>query len=156
MTERNDLLRSLLDRSEIGEVLVRYGTALDTRDAALLESCFTADAILEFDALPVATRDQFVERCQNLDRFTATQHIVANIAVRLDGDTAESTAYAHAMHVWAEDGGRETYLLAGTYTDRWMRTPDGWRIAHRRFRGSWATKSVDVLSPTYHRQAPGT
>lgn len=151
-----DPLQALLDRAEIHDVLVRYGTALDTRDAELLASCFTADAVLEFDELPVATRDRFVERAGNLARFAATQHIVANIAVRLSADTAESTAYAHATHVWGEDGGRETYLLAGTYTDRWTRTPEGWKIAHRRFTGSWATKGVDVLSPTYHRQAPGT
>jgi ketosteroid isomerase-like protein len=140
-----DAQRQIADRLAIERLLISYGIALDTRDSKLLATCFTADAVLEYDAAPPATRAEFVERARGLTKFVATQHVVSNIAVRLDGDRARASSYAHAMHVRGESGGRETYLMGGTYTDILARTPDGWRIRHRRFVCGWAAKQLDVL-----------
>jgi hypothetical protein len=138
--------REIADRFEIEALLLRYGRALDARDSVLLDSCFSADAVLEYDAAPPATRAQFVERAKGLTKFTVTQHVVANISVHLDGDNAHATSYAHAQHVRGEAEGRETYLMGGTYTDDLERTPQGWRISHRRFVCGWAVKQPDVLA----------
>ena len=139
-------VREIADRLDIEALLLRYGRALDTRDSELLESCFSADAVLEYDAAGPATRAQFVERAKGLAKFTVTQHVVTNISVRLDGDHARATSYAHAQHVRGEAGGRETYLMGGTYTDDLERTPQGWRISRRRFACGWAAKRFDVLA----------
>jgi hypothetical protein len=135
----------LADRLAIEALLLRYGSALDGRDSALLESCFSDDAVLEYDAAAPATRAQFVERAKGLKKFIVTQHVVANVSVRLDGDRAHATSYAHAQHVRGESEGRETYLMGGTYIDDLVRTPEGWRISHRRFVCDWAAKQADVL-----------
>jgi SnoaL-like domain len=137
-------MRAIADRLEIEALLLRYGTALDTFDSGLLESCFSADAVLEYDAAPPATRAEFVQRAKGLRRFAVSQHVVTNIVVKIDGDRAWSICYAHAQNVRGEHEGRETYLLAGTYTDTLTRTPAGWRITHRRFVCTYATKSTDV------------
>lgn len=141
-----DARRILVDRLEIEALLIRYGTALDTRDSALLASCFSEDAVLNYDAAPPATRDAFVERAKGLKRLAVTQHVVANITVDLDGDRANATSYAHAQHVRGESEGREAYLMGGTYTDALARTPDGWRITRRRFICRWAAKQADVVA----------
>lgn len=138
----------LADRMAIEALLMRYGTALDTRDSALLATCFSDDAVLEYDAAPPATRQEFIGRATGLRRFVATQHVVSNIAITLDGDRAQATSYAHAMHARGETDGRETYLMGGTYTDVLARTPDGWRITRRRFVCGWAAKQQDVLART--------
>ncbi len=39
---RDKDLKHLVDRAEISDVVHRYATAIDRRDWALLESCFTA------------------------------------------------------------------------------------------------------------------
>ena len=139
-------ISEIADRLEIEALLLRYGTALDSRDSALLETCFSDDAVLEYDAAPPATRDQFVARAKGLAKFVVTQHIVTNVSVSIDGDTARSTCYAHAQHVRGPAEGRETYLMGGTYTDDLVRGPEGWRIARRRFACGWAAKQVDVAA----------
>lgn len=141
-------IEAIAGQLEIQALLIRYGTALDTRDSALLETCFTEDAILEYDAAAPATRAEFVERAKGLRRFAVTQHVVTSIAVRIDGDRAAATCYAHAQHVRGEHEGRETYLMGGTYTDELIRTPNGWRIARRRFVCTLAVKDTDVLTLT--------
>lgn len=137
--------RQLADRSAIERLLISYAIALDTRDFEMLATCFSTDAVLEYDAAPPATRAEFVERARGLTKFVATQHVVSNIAVRITGDSAWASSYAHAMHVRGESGGRETYLMGGKYTDVLARTPDGWRITRRRFVCGWAAKQLDVL-----------
>jgi hypothetical protein len=41
--------------------------------------------------------------------------------------------------------GGDNYIVAGTYSDRHVRTPDGWRIAHRRLDVSWTDANPAVL-----------
>ncbi len=136
----------IADRLAIEALLLRYGTALDSRDPAMLETCFSDDAVLEYDAAPAATRAEFVARAKGLTKFVVTQHIVTNVSVSIDGDTAHATCYAHAQHVRGETEGRESYLMGGTYTDDLVRTPDGWRISRRRFVCGWAAKQTDVVA----------
>jgi 3-phenylpropionate/cinnamic acid dioxygenase small subunit len=141
-------LQALADRLDITDVLMRYATAMDTRDYVLLRSCFTDDATLEYD-LATSSPAEFVERVTPLARFEATQHMVTNVRIELDGDHARTTSYAHAMHVRGESAGRETYLMAGTYTDEFVRDIAGWRICRRRFVCSWAQTGTDIMTPTH-------
>jgi len=144
-------IQVIADRLEIGDVLVRYGTALDTGDSALLESCFCPGAVLEFDNAPATTPGGFAERARRLRDLAATQHIITNISADLDGDRATSTSYVLAMQVWGAAEGRETLLTGGSYADALVRTPAGWRIAHRRFTSLWAVRGTDVMTPAHDK-----
>ncbi len=138
-------VQTLADRLEIHDVLIRYSTALDTRDWKLLWSVFSDDAVLDYDEAPPASVAEFAERAQKgIGDLPATQHTVTNISVELDGDRARSRCYASAMHVRGEE--RATYLLGGVYLDELVRTPDGWRISHRNFTSTWATLDVNRRS----------
>lgn len=148
-------VQAVIDRLEVSDVLVRYCTALDTHDPDLLESCFSTDAVLEYDAAPAATPAEFAERAKRLRSLAATQHILANIAVDLDGDRATSTAYVLAMQARGPAEGRETLLTGGSYADRLVRTSAGWRITRRRFTSLWAVRGTDVMTPTHDKLAVG-
>jgi len=125
----------IADRLTISDVLVRYATAQDTRDWVLLASCFTDDATLDYDTSGVFDRQHFLEHCEaGLAPMKATQHYVTNHVVDVNGDRARSTSYVLAQHVRADD---VTFTLGGVYHDELVRTPDGWRIARRRFVTSW-------------------
>lgn len=56
-----------------------------------------------------------------------SQHICANIVVEVESDTAAS-AYSVILLFTAKDAP----LLVGSYRDRFVLTPDGWRFAERR------------------------
>ena len=47
-----DYPQELSDRAEIHDVIVRYGWAIDTKDWALLDTCFTDDAHVDYSSNP--------------------------------------------------------------------------------------------------------
>ena len=76
--------------------------------------------------------DGIVDRARGaLDALDASQHLLGNIVVEVDGDTAQSVCYFQAQHLRAGALGGDTYIIAGSYTDRLVRTPQGWRISER-------------------------
>lgn len=142
-----DDLRDLRDRIEIGELLARYATALDERGWDLLGDVFLPDATCDFGALG---RPRGVAEITALVRDTigdldATQHLIGNVVVRVDGDEATADCYLISQHVRAGTPGGEHYLLGGRYADRVVRTPAGWRIAHRTLHRMWTTGNRDVV-----------
>jgi hypothetical protein len=60
--------------------------------------------------------------------------LLGNVIVEIDsadGDAARSVCYFQAQHVRKGASGGDTYIIAGSYTDRLTRTADGWKIAER-------------------------
>jgi len=140
-------LEEVRDRLEIGELLARYSTALDDRRWDLLAEVFTPDAECDYGALG---RPRGVEEITSLIRGTigdldATQHLVGNVVVAVDGDAGTADCYLISQHIRAGAPGGEHYLLGGRYSDRVVRTPDGWRIAHRTLHRMWTTGNRDVV-----------
>ena len=72
-----------------------------------------------------------------LTPLSATQHLISNVVVRLDGDRAESSCYLQAQHVKTGTAGGDNFIIAGRYDDQLVRTPDGWRIRERRLQAMW-------------------
>jgi 3-phenylpropionate/cinnamic acid dioxygenase small subunit len=125
-------VQRLIDRQEIADLCVRYTFALDTKDWALFESCFTdAPAFVHpggrlegFEAILARSRGA-------LESLDSSQHLLGNVVAEVDGDTARATSYFQAQHVRIGTPGGETYIVAGSYTDTLARTPAGWKIAER-------------------------
>ena len=63
--------------------------------------------------------------------LTATQHLLGNVVVETNGDTARSVCYFQAQHVSTGTPGGETYIIAGRYADALTRTAGGWKITER-------------------------
>ncbi len=124
--------QELLDKQEIAELCVRYTTALDTKDWALLESCFTDSPSFVHPGGSLRGFDEILARTSAaLNPLDVTQHLLGNITVEVAGATAHSTCYFQAQHVRAGTSGGDLYLIAGRYADTLERTPAGWRIAER-------------------------
>jgi hypothetical protein len=125
----DDTLRDVLDRREIDDLLIRYATAVDSRDWALLDSVFTPDACLDYRSAG-GIRGTFTEARQWLSEvlplFTMTQHLVVNRSVEIDqgGEAARSRAIFHNPN-------QLLVVVGGCYHDRLVRLPAGWRIALR-------------------------
>jgi SnoaL-like domain len=69
--------------------------------------------------------------------MSASQHLISNVVVRLDGDRAESSCYLQAQHVRTGTAGGDNFIIAGRYDDQLVRGPDGWRIRERRLAVLW-------------------
>lgn len=124
--------QSLADQQEIADLCVRYTIALDTRDWALLESCFAPSPAFVHPGGRLEGFSAILERTKAaLTPLTATQHLLGTIVIRVDGDTARSMCYFRAQHVRAGTPGGETYIIAGSYADTLAREVGGWKIAER-------------------------
>lgn len=127
-----DALRRLLDQKDVADLCVRYTSALDKRDWQLLESCFTSNPIFVHPGGRLEGFAAILARTSAaLEPLDATQHLLGNVVVTVDGDAATATSYFQAQHVRAGTPGGDTYLIAGSYADSLVRTADGWRIAER-------------------------
>lgn len=128
-------LQRLLDRAEIEDVLVRYARACDTKDWELYRSVFTPDAVIDYTRAygirgPLAEVSAWMAQLMTPDFVPKTQHLLANIEITIDGDSAAAHAYYINPDVSSDGSGGYSLLLnGGYYTTTLRRTAAGWRLA---------------------------
>lgn len=149
MTTTDATLQTLLDERDIHQIVTRYCRALDTKDWALLDDVFVAEATGELGTSTVlvgleAIRNRIRTALEHLDD---SQHLVGNHEIAVDGDTATHRCYLQAQHVREAAVGGPNYIVAGRYEDRFARTEAGWRISHRTLTVMWTDGNVIVAHP---------
>jgi ketosteroid isomerase-like protein len=144
-------LQSLLDRAAISDVQLRYATGVDTRDWPLYRSCFTDDIDIDFSSaagLPPQRMkaDDWVEFARRtINGMKATQHMITNHVITLAGDEATCVAYVQARHHLPNDTGGSDQVMYGYYTNRFVRTPDGWKIRACKLTVTWNEGNMHIL-----------
>ncbi|AOS64144.1 nuclear transport factor 2 family protein [Actinoalloteichus hymeniacidonis] len=145
-------LRRLADRAEINDVQLRYAWGTDSRDWQLFRSCFTEEIEIDFSAgfglaaVRMAADDWVRSTAPRMESFAATQHQITNIAITFDGaDRATCVAYVRAGHHLPNDTGDSDQTVHGYYTNRFERTPDGWRIAKLKLTARWMTGNFGIF-----------
>ena len=129
----------LRDRLDVIDLLNRYGVAIDARDWDLFRTVFHVDCVADYGAHGRwDDLKSFVDLFEVVhERWPATQHVITNHQVVLDGDTATARSYINATLVSPGAEGGDTVAIRGYYDDELERTPEGWRIRHRRFHPFW-------------------
>jgi 3-phenylpropionate/cinnamic acid dioxygenase small subunit len=136
--DRNELA----DRQAISDVLIHYAYCIDTRQTARLDEVFAADVTTNYgygDGGEWNGAETLIAGIgEQVDSFEATAHMITNIRVSLDGDTATSTCYVTGWH-WVKGGDMSPergadFLFTATYVDELRREDEGWRISRRRVR----------------------
>ena len=127
------------DHQAICEVRYRYALGLDTRDWELYRSIFVDDVEIDFSSFsgdlggtmragPMRA-DDWVATCRVF--FTgldASQHVMTNPMVTVDGDRAHCRMYMTADHYFTNDQGGDRFVIGGYYDDRLVRTGDAWLL----------------------------
>ena len=132
-----DPIRLLTDRVAIRDLLTRYATAVDRRDWDLYRSVFTTDAEIDYTSAGgiAGTVDEVVAFLDEvLSGFEMTQHLVSNLAVEVDRDSARLTAmFNNQMRL----PGGDTWFTGGWYHHDLVRTTGGWRSRRLREESAW-------------------
>lgn len=141
----------LVDRAEISDVVLRYATAVDTRDWALYRSVFTDPLTVDFSSwsgepeitVPV---DDWVNRVrETLSGFDATHHLSSNHVIDVSGDVAICVSYMVARHYLVENGERLMHSIGGHYTNRLVRIQGEWKIERCALKVTWELGSRDLF-----------
>jgi ketosteroid isomerase-like protein len=141
--EKVQLLR---DRTEISEVVYRYATSIDQRDAKLLATVFA-------DELTVLLRggsfkegrqqtlpgNQFADTViKSISRFATTQHLFNIYRIELKGDEAQTLVYMQARHFIREsEGTHPPWDMGGYYVHHLVRTASGWKVRDYTLNITW-------------------
>jgi hypothetical protein len=125
----------------IRALLARYTYNGDRGRLADLAACFASDGVLEYPGAqatgPEGIAVQLGSGKPNPDRTFVRHHITAPL-IEIAGEAATARSYFLVVSNNGPDH-------SGTYDDRLVLTPDGWRFAHRRVRIDW--QSPDSLWP---------
>ena len=116
------------DRVRITDRLHVVAVLLDTKDWPGFAATLTEDVVAYGRTGPA---DVVARVRSHLDVCGATQHLLGNIRVDVDGDAARTRSYFRAFHVGLGDRAGATYECLGEYRDEWRRGPSGWLLAGR-------------------------
>jgi uncharacterized protein (TIGR02246 family) len=141
-------LRLLLDRAEIGDLMLAFGAALDAKDWEAYSEVFTEDASFTIVGQTRRGREAIVAGPgRDLERFDALQHFSCNHRIAIDGDQARASHYLLAVHV--PDAGQPAVHadIGGRYDCRCVRTADGWRFAEVELGVLWSSGEEFAIEP---------
>lgn len=128
------------DRLDIAELPARYADALDRLEPHHLREVFTVDAIWEMvGGLRLNGLDEIMA-FMGRDDVHPGAHLMTNIYIEsVTQDPRDDGPLVHLRSrgvypVGPSDRNNPSAVFYGHYEDDVVRTPDGWRIRHRRYR----------------------
>lgn len=136
------------DYSSIMEVLTRYCEACDTKQWSLFADVFSDDATGIYHGHLLGSRHAIVEHVRtHLGGVGASQHLIANFMISIDGDEATSRCQVRAWHQGIGRWEGSHYEAFGEYTDVLERRDAGWRLVKRELVVRAQLGSRDLLGP---------
>ena len=127
------LLREERDIRAICELKYRYLRTLDSKDWDAFEQCFVPEATGDYNGLVFDDRAALVAYMrENLGEGLVTLHQAHHPEIAVDGDAATGGWYLYDRVIVEAF----SFMLEGgaLYSDRYVRTPEGWRVAHTGYR----------------------
>lgn len=145
--------QELSDRLEIQDLVFHYADLIDSKQfERLRDEVFTPDAHIDYSVFGgsvggVEETIEFLVAAVSDELFPNTQHLNANVQVKLDGDEASGRVMCfNPMEMTIPDAGRQTYFLGLWYVDKYQRTDRGWRISRRAEEKSWVFNAPDFMN----------
>jgi SnoaL-like domain len=154
------LVREERDVRAICELKYRYLRTLDSKDWDGFEDCLVPEATGDYNGLVFDDRDALVSYMrENLGAGLVTLHQAHHPEIEVDGDAGDTGDTATGRWYLYDRVIVEafSFMLEGGafYTDRYVRTPDGWRVAHTGYRRTFeATYNLGDL-PGFKLTGPG-
>ncbi|MYQ79774.1 MULTISPECIES: nuclear transport factor 2 family protein [unclassified Streptomyces] len=125
---------TLASRYAVAETCTRMAVHADRREWEQLRTLFADKVVLDYTSLnggePVSLTPQEITDAwrATLSGYDATQHLIANQLVTVEGDRAVCTASFQATHRLAAAHGASLWTLGGDYRWELVRNGDRWLI----------------------------
>jgi ketosteroid isomerase-like protein len=155
--------RDLEDAPAVVALATRMAWLADQRDWDALPGLFTDRVRVDYTSLnggepaTLPAAELVAGWRAVLGGLDATQHLLGNHLVEIDGDHAVCTAQFQATHVLAEPAvnphGGTTWTLGGHYRYQLDRAEGAWRIAGLTMTAAWATGNQQIMSLAAARAA---
>lgn len=127
--------------------MVAFARAMDERDWVAFEEFTCADMSANLGQGEVSGRDAIIAFIASfLDNCGVTQHLLGNVIIDVNGDTAKSSAYVSDMHLGLGAKSDMTFFTLGRYYDEWKKVDDVWRMVRRVKENPGYVGSLEIFS----------
>jgi 3-phenylpropionate/cinnamic acid dioxygenase small subunit len=140
------------DKLAVAECVYRYATGVDTRNWAMYRSLFVDEVEIDFssfgpglDPMTIAADDWVAGVKPLFEGLAATQHMMSNPLVELEGDSAEITMYVRAHHVLDPDDPESYYTVGGYYRNRLVRDGGAWKLVRVNLNVTWRLGNPEIM-----------
>ena len=142
---------ALENKLAVTETINKFGLSIDLRDWDTFRGLFTdpvgfdyssigekaGDALHPDDVVGTASKD--------LGNFQATQHVITNHVIDLDGESAHCRAHVRAVHFLPNDQGEATFEMGGHYEAKLIQEAGQWKINEWKFHFLWSTGNEELF-----------
>lgn len=129
LTKRVDELSS---KEAIRECIYRVDRGVDRIDVELLRSAFHSDAQVQWMApASVPVNDWLTAFREVQTRTQRAQHLIGNVLIELNGDTANVESYEVARHLTNMGEEWKDLVYSARYLDTFTRRDGEWKIQTR-------------------------
>ena len=137
----------LVDKQKIVDLTIAYTWIIDRGPREKLREIFTEDAAFIIDIKNYNGIDEIISKIERtLGGLSASQHLISNHQVVIDGENATCRCYLHAQHTLHGTEGGDNYVMAGRYVDTLVRIDGEWRICERELMLDWTEGNPKVLA----------
>lgn len=138
------IMEELADREAIRECLYRYARGVDRLDADMVRSAYWPDCIDEHTGFTGNAEEFIAWAFPIMGSMDQTMHIIGNVLMAIDGNTADAESYFYGIHrINLPDGGKSDVIGAGRYVDTFEKRDDEWRIIRRHVITDWFRQYPD-------------
>lgn len=128
-------VQNLVDRAEIIDAVNIIGMGADLREWKACRAAFADKVLTDYTSLNSGTANTVVADTLIAGwadffskTFKATQHMITNHVVIVDGDKATCTSHFRAHHVYLGDQSSKTWTLGGLYNHTLTRVNSRWKV----------------------------
>nr|WP_246415666.1 nuclear transport factor 2 family protein [Novosphingobium taihuense] len=116
----------------------RYAVGADRRNKALWREVLADDIEITGPGFSITGLEANLGSIDHLAHaFTMTRHVVHDMDVTVDGDTARGETRSTAEHRIAAPDGDTLLVWAIRYQDQWRREGDNWKFTRRTLIVDW-------------------
>jgi SnoaL-like domain len=147
--QSNSLDQQIADRQAIADLIARVGVMLDEKRFEQAPSILADDVTVQTPGGSSRGREAVMAQAERTHTVT-TQHLITDVLIELDGDTAQARANQVATFAPDRPGARlvvngveqaDPYLtIGGLYRFGAVRTAAGWRVTRIESETLWSSQ----------------
>ena len=142
-------IQEVSDRLEIQDLLYSYADIIDTRRFDELRTVFTDDAHIDYSVTGGAVgnlEEIIVFLKEAFMHFSASQHLNANMQIKIDGDEATGRVMCFNPMDMKLAENNHLFMVGIWYVDKYVRTSAGWRMKERVEEKSWEFNMPEFMT----------
>jgi hypothetical protein len=138
MGVRASTLDEFIAKQAITEVIYRFSRGVDRMDKALTRDCWHPGGTDNHSPFFAGTAEEFVEWVWPVHAsMVSTRHVVSNVLIRLNGDTAAAESYYSVISRLNREGALVDTISGGRYLDQFRCIDGVWAFTHRQIVRDW-------------------